>query len=633
MKLLVQNTIFGESQEFALQAGEYVLGRAVPDSKSERNPDICLQTRFASERQAVLAVMQDRIVVRHAGLNPTFLNEDAMEYGQNRVLNSGDQLKIGEYIAYLADTDLSESSISGPDADQYKMQFAALEGDIHSKLLDALDLRRSSGEVDPHDEETRQKIKFHLDRLVDAALKDINDDEMRAFVARQAIYRRLGNEIAYAGETTSDSTKHQDFENIFQEEKIQNLESRILTIIGAKLSGKSIREDSDLLDAGYAEAFSRHALDLSEGSRDYLVAMHFKRNILDLIYGFGPLQDLLDMPSISEIMVISRDKIFIEKFGVVEDSRRTFHSDNLLLSVITKMVAPVGRRIDKSNPYVDARLQDGSRVNAIIPPLAVKGPCLTIRKFSKEPLTIQKLVEYNSLDDSMMNFLQACVENHLNVVVSGGTGSGKTTMLNCLSTFIGDAERTVTIEDTAELQLKQQHVVTLESRAANMEGTGEVTMRDLVKNSLRMRPDRIVVGECRGGETLDMLQAMNTGHDGSMTTGHANSPIDMMKRLETMVMTGIEMPVAAIRNQIVAAVDLVVQLNRLSTGERKVTHISEVHSLDEDTGNIVVEDIFVYNQTHDGGYHSYTGYIPSFLLPMIQKGLVSPESFFKESES
>jgi len=608
MKLLVQNTIFGESQEFPLQAGEYVLGRAVPDSKSERNPDICLQTRFASERQAVLAVMQDRIVVRHAGLNPTFLNEHAMEYGQNRVLNSGDQLKIGEYIAYLADTDSGEASLSGPDADQYKMQFAALEGDIHAKLLDALDLRRSSGEVDPHDEETRQKIKFHLDRLVDAALKNIDDDEMRAFVARQAIYRRLGNEIAYAGETSSDSTKHHDFENVFQEEKIQNLESRILTIIGAKLSGKSIREDSDLLDAGYAEAFSRHALDLSEGSRDYLVAMHFKRNILDLIYGFGPLQDLLDMPSISEIMVISRDKIFIEKFGVVEDSRRTFHSDNLLLSVITKMVAPVGRRIDKSNPYVDARLQDGSRVNAIIPPL------------------------YNSLDEGMMNFLQACVENHLNVVVSGGTGSGKTTMLNCLSTYIGDAERTVTIEDTAELQLKQKHVVTLESRAANMEGTGEVTMRDLVKNSLRMRPDRIVVGECRGGETLDMLQAMNTGHDGSMTTGHANSPIDMMKRLETMVMTGIEMPVAAIRNQIVAAVDLVVQLNRLSTGERKVTHISEVHSLDQDTGDIVVEDIFVYNQTADGGYHSYTGYIPSFLLPMIQKGLVSPESFFKEAE-
>jgi len=322
-------------------------------------------------------------------------------------------------------------------------------------------------------------------------------------------------------------------------------------------------------------------------------------------------------------MVVSSDTIFVEKYGIVENSRRSFYSDNSLMSVLEKMLAPVSRKIDRSNPYVDARLPDGSRVNAIIPPLAIKGPCITIR-----PITIDDLVEFGALDDTMKSFLVSCVENHLNIVVSGGTGSGKTTMLNCLSASIGSSERIVTIEDTAELQLKQQHVVTLESKSANMEGKGEVSMRDLVKNALRMRPDRIVVGECRGAETLDMLQAMNTGHDGSMTTAHANTPVDMMKRLETMVLTGIEMPVAAIRTQIVAAVNIVVQLNRLANGSRKVTHISEVTVIDEDTGDIEVEDIFIYQETADGGYHGYTGYIPHFLLPMVEKGAIDPQAFF-----
>jgi pilus assembly protein CpaF len=329
-------------------------------------------------------------------------------------------------------------------------------------------------------------------------------------------------------------------------------------------------------------------------------------------------------------MVVSKDRIFVEKFGVVEDSRREFYSDVLLMSVIERIVAPVGRRIDKSNPLVDARLKDGSRVNAIIPPLALKGPCLTIRKFSETSVTIHDLVKFGALSEEMVQFLKACVDNHLNIVVSGGTGSGKTTMLNCLSAFISPAERVVTVEDTAELQMKQDHVVTLETRPPNMEGKGEVTIRDLIKNALRMRPDRIVVGECRGGETLDMLQAMNTGHDGSMTTGHANTPQDMMKRLETMVLTGMDMPVDAIRIQITSAVHLVVQLNRFSDGARRVTHISEVAGRDDITGHIIVEDIFRYIEAPGSktGRQLYTGYIPSFLPELLDKNLITLEQLF-----
>lgn len=629
MTLLVQNTIFGDSQEFVLVYGEYVLGRSAPDSVSERMPDIVLQTRFASERQAVLTVAEDKVLVRHAGMNTTLLNNVPLAFGQNRSFAVGDELRIGEYIVLLTDTQPRESVSEADNASALQHYASTVEGELHSRLLDLMDIRRSTASIDRNDSETRKKIKRHLDNLVTDLLQSL-EENTRRFLARQALYRRLNSKITATSEdgTEVGSRKHEEFENVFEEGLLEQLELKMMSALGLELSPGSMRSDSDLLDAGFADVYKTHQLDLSEGSLDYLVAMYFKRNILDLIFGFGPLQDLLDTPSISEIMVVSRDKIFIEKFGVVEDSRRSFHSDALLMSVIEKIVSPVGRRIDKSEPYVDARLPDGSRVNAIIPPLAVKGPCLTIRKFATVPITIDKLVEFGALDEYMKKFLKSCVENHLNVVVSGGTGSGKTTMLNCLSSFISESERIITIEDTAELQLKQDHVVTLEARAANMEGTGEVSMRDLVKNSLRMRPDRIVVGECRGGETLDMLQAMNTGHDGSMTTAHANSPIDMMKRLETMVLTGIDMPVSAIRNQIVSAVNIVVQLNRLSSGARKVTHISEVHSLDFDTGEIIVEDVFVFNQTVDGGYHAYTGYIPTFMGPMVHKGLIDPAEFF-----
>ncbi len=353
------------------------------------------------------------------------------------------------------------------------------------------------------------------------------------------------------------------------------------------------------------------------------------------IVGFGPIQSLLDDPEVSEVMVNAPDMVYVEKKGKLTLSGVSFASPAQVLQVIEKIVAPLGRRIDESSPMVDARLPDGSRVNAIIPPLALKGPSITIRKFAKKPITIDNLVEWGTLTKPMAMFLEACVKARLNVVVSGGTGSGKTTTLNVLSSFIPDDERIVTIEDAAELQMRQAHVVSLETRPANLEGKGEISIRHLVKNSLRMRPDRIVVGECRGGEALDMLQAMNTGHDGSLTTGHANSPRDMISRLETMVMmAGMELPVKAIREQIASAVDMIVQVSRLKDGTRKITHITEVQGMEGDV--VVLQDIFLFRQTGlnpEGkviGGHSATGIRPKFYEKLVEHGCELPDEVFQE---
>ena len=326
------------------------------------------------------------------------------------------------------------------------------------------------------------------------------------------------------------------------------------------------------------------------------------------ILGYGPIQALLEDPEIDEIMVNSASEVYVEKRGRLVPGGVEFADDREVMLLIEKIVTPLGRRIDESCPMVDARLPDGSRVNAIIPPLAVKGPCLTIRKFARSAMGVDDLVRLGTLTEKMGDFLEACVKARLNIVVSGGTGSGKTTTLNVLSSFIPSDERIVTIEDAAELQLRQEHVVSLETRPPNIEGRGEMTIRHLVRNSLRMRPDRIVVGEVRGGEALDMLQAMNTGHDGSLTTGHANSPRDMLSRLETMVlMAGVELPVKAIREQIASAVDLIVHQSRLRDGSRKVTDIVEVQGMEGDV--IVLQDVFEFRQT---GYSRETGVVGRF---------------------
>jgi pilus assembly protein CpaF len=357
------------------------------------------------------------------------------------------------------------------------------------------------------------------------------------------------------------------------------------------------------------------------------------KEVLDEALGLGPLEDLLEDDSLTEIMVVNKDYIYVERGGRIEFTGKTFTSHEAVLAVIERIITPLGRRIDESSPLVDARLKDGSRVNAVIPPLAIRGPCITIRKFAKRSFTAEDLVRFGTMTPQISSFLQKCVLGRRNIVISGGTGSGKTTLLNVLAGFIPDDERIVTIEDAAELRLPQSHVVSLETKPSNLEGKGEYTIRDLVKNSLRMRPDRIVVGECRGGEALDMLQAMNTGHDGSLTTGHANSPRDMMARLETMVlMAGMDLPVRAIRDQIASAIHLVVQQARLPDGSRRVTHVTEVVGLDLD-GRLILEDIFEYKRRGVGpdgkiiGEMVLTGYIPSFIPDLVDQGIIQDGKF------
>lgn len=363
------------------------------------------------------------------------------------------------------------------------------------------------------------------------------------------------------------------------------------------------------------------------------IRQQIAREAVAEISGYGPIQPLLDDPTVTEIMVNGPGRIYIERDGKLYKEDRIFKDSAHVMRVIERIVHPLGRRIDESSPMVDARLPDGSRVNAIIPPLAVGGPTLTIRKFSKEPYTVDDLVRFGTMTDWMAEFFGACVRGKLNMLVSGGTGSGKTTTLNVLSSFIPNDERIVTIEDAAELQLQQEHVVSLESRPPNLEGKGEIAIRQLVRNALRMRPDRIIVGEVRGGEALDMLQAMNTGHDGSLSTAHTNSPRDALSRLETMtLLAGTDLPAKAVREQIAAAMHLIIHQARLRDGSRKIVQVSEVQGMEGDV--IILQDIFIYDQRGidaEGrviGEQKATGLRPKFLHKLEQSGIELPTNAF-----
>jgi pilus assembly protein CpaF len=375
---------------------------------------------------------------------------------------------------------------------------------------------------------------------------------------------------------------------------------------------------------------AQEAMPLSTSERERLVS-----DVQHELFGLGPLEPLLKDPTISDILVNSHDTIYIERRGKIEPTTVRFKDDEHLMRVIERIVSSVGRRIDESSPMVDARLQDGSRVNAIIPPLSIDGPVLSIRRFGADPLRMSALIDHKALTKDIADMLQMVVNARLNILISGGTGAGKTTLLNALSAFIPENERIVTIEDSAELQLQQPHVVRLETRPPNIEGKGEVTQRDLVRNALRMRPDRIVIGEVRGGEAIDMLQAMNTGHDGSLTTIHANTPRDALARLETMIqMTGMRLSDRAMRQQVASALDIVVQVARLSDGGRRVTSISEVTGMEGET--ITMQEIFQYERTgvdKDGavvGRFRPTGIRPRFAERLKSCGLQLPRVFFEE---
>lgn len=425
---------------------------------------------------------------------------------------------------------------------------------------------------------------------------------------------------------TPEQSKAEEFEQVKRRIHNRLVDKLDLSRVG-DMKGDQLRREIRLVVEHLCDA--ENTL-LNRSERDRII-----EEVLDETFGLGPLEYLLKDPSISDIMINGPKHVFVERRGRLELTDIEFRDNAHLMQIIDRIVSKVGRRVDETCPMVDARLEDGSRVNAIIPPLALDGAAVSIRRFGANPLKLEDLLNYKALTPEMVMLLEGCIKARLNMIICGGTGSGKTTLLNTLSSFIPNDQRIVTIEDAAELQLQQDHVVRLETRPANIEGTGAVTATDLVKNALRMRPERIIIGECRGGETLDMLQAMNTGHDGSLTTIHANNPRDGVARLETLVMmAGYDLPIKAIRQQLSSAVNVIIQANRLQGGPRRVTHITEITGMEQDT--VVMQDIYRFVQSGidaDGRAHGYfecTGVRPSFMSRLESAGVRLPASAFRQ---
>lgn len=623
---------------------------------SARNNDLVVDSRVLGKRHAELRLKSDGVHIRDLGsLSGCWVNSRRVqEYGP---LSDIDEIAIGDI-----DVMLKSQSINHGDTDGSEQQKARPEAadSMHSEDSQVSTLM----EPDSAPEEAsgkrslfgkfsfRNKAKAestdsemspsHTPGVSDLPLQGVaqftehvsftETDKVDAVDAASEPAIATTDEKGHGSRQRHDVAEFVD-ERDLEQERLDELMSYWASIVHEQLlyqmdlrrkdvnrmSDEELRVEStsiissivDKLESQLPPELQREALEL---------------DVLNEAVGLGPLQQFLDDDEVTEIMVNNYAEIFLERGGRLERSRYRFSSDRTVYSVIERIITPLGRRIDESSPIVDARLKDGSRVNAVIPPLALKGPSMTIRKFPKHRLQFSDLLNYNSISDSMVDFLRVCVEMRKNIIVAGGTGSGKTTLLNVLSNFIPPSDRVVTIEDAAELKLVQPNLVSLEARPPNLEGKGAVPIRDLVKNSLRMRPDRIVVGECRGGEALDMLQAMNTGHDGSLTTIHANSPRDVISRLEVLtLMAGMELPVSAIREQVASAVDIIIQQTRFHCGARKISRVTEVVGVE--SGTVQLQDIFIFDQSgvdEDGrvqGSFRATGAIPTFYEELRSIGI------------
>jgi pilus assembly protein CpaF len=578
----------GDTQELVFEKEEVTLGRLGTN-------DLPLNKGNVSKYHAKIVLKDGKyIVVDLKSTNGTFVN--GKKIAGPLVVRPTDKIYIGDYIINVdAPPEDYAAEGGGEDEEQYEEEGAEEEYEEEEQQEEEVE-----EEPPPEEPKNLGNMPASLQNAMRKRGKGI-DPKIEAYATLQKdIHDRL---IEYL------DLRRLDMDRLGDEELWRRTEKAIQDILAQMDGDGEIPEEVD---------------------RDMLLT-----DVLNEALGLGPLEAFLADDDISEIMVNHANQIYIEKKGKIRLSEKIFSSNSAVLGVIERIVAPIGRRIDESSPLVDARLKDGSRVNAIIPPLALKGPCITIRKFKRDKLQVGDLVKYKSLTPQMAEFLEMCVRAHKNMVISGGTGSGKTTLLNVISSFIQDDERIVTVEDAAELNLTQDHWVQLESRPPNLEGKGAITIRDLVKNCLRMRPDRIIVGECRAGEALDMLQAMNTGHDGSLTTLHANTPRDALARLETMVlMAGMDLPVKAIREQIASAVHMIVQQTRFSDGSRRVTYISEVSGMEVDV--VTMQDIFYFKQegfTDDGkvrGRMVATGFVPRFYDDLQRRGIPVNMGIFRE---
>ncbi len=545
--------------------------------------------------------------------------------GQPVRIDFGDELQVAQYSLALIRPESRTSG--GDDRRQLQRRLIAFEQETHTELINRMNLR-VTGHINKQDPAYIQQIVAHLNEILDARAAQL-DPSLVNHMVHMHLHRLVMAEVVRqcTGKVQTEyrTGEHQGTD-ASRERAITELVQGTVDMMPLLFDQASVQDDLAVAEEAFDDLFEQQQSSMSAGLRSYIVRQLVSKDLLDIMLGLGPLQDLVEMANVSEIMVVGKDRIYVEKNGVIQSTTRQFFSDEVLMSVIERILVPIGRRVDQSNPLVDARLPDGSRVNIVIPPLSLAGPCVTIRKFAWIPFTVDDLIERGSISEQCAAFLQGCVEGRKNIMVSGGTGSGKTTLLNTLCAYVRPTERIVTIEESAELKLPQPHVVALEGRPANVEGRGAFNIRDLVRNALRMRPDRIIVGEVRGPEALDMLQAMNTGHDGSLSTIHANTPFDMVARLETLVLMAVDMPVRAIREQIVGAIDVIVQLQRFANGPRRVTHISEVLEIDQQTQQMRLEDIFVLREA-DQPRLRHTGYIPTFAQDMIRKNLIDVNMF------
>ncbi len=590
---------------------------------------VVLRSQFVSRKHACIVKESGSYFVESLSVNDTLVANKPLQHKHRRKIEYGDEIRIGEFSLYMMEPSVRRIRSSGRVLSARK-RVVEIEQKMHAELLERLNLR-VTGQLGAADERHVVLIKRHLADII-TKYQDQIDQEMATHLAKEFFWRQVVTEVSRraAGKLMySYGFENSDILVAKHEEAISRFVGDVISDFPLRLQPHALKEDVAMIEGGWPAQVAKVLANVSPELRDYIVRRMISKEIEDVVLGYGPLQDLLEMPNVNEIMVVGKDKIYIEKDGLVANSGRSFFSEEIVQSIIERIITPVGRRIDRSSPLVDARLSDGSRVNAIINPLSLSGPVLTIRKFARIPFTVDDLIERGTLTEPTANFLRGCVLGRRNMIISGGTGSGKTTTLNVLGHFIPFEERIVTIEDSAELQLPQDHLVRLETRPANIEGRGAYTIRDLVRNALRMRPDRLIVGEVRGSEALDMLQAMNTGHDGSLSTIHANNPTDTLMRVETMVLMAVEMPVRAIREQIVAALNVIVQIARASDGRRRVTHISEIIGIDPETQRILTEDIFVLRQGKGQAEATlrHTGYIPQFAETLIAKGFMDVEVF------
>ena len=543
-------------------------------------------------------------------------------------IDFGDEIQLGQFSIALVSQQRRQLGEEQKISDAVlHAQLMDMERDVHNELLERMNLR-VTGHLNKNDNRFIDEVMQHQEAIVSSHIERL-DRQVLMYTMRSHLRRLVQAEVVRQCEgkvQTDYKAADARLLDETKEQQIAQLVTNLVDLMPLLFDPTSVQEDLAVAEEAFEDLFEQELPMIPRDMQRYIVSRTVSKDIQDIMFGMGPLQDLLDMPSVSEIMVVGKDHIYIEKQGRIVETSRTFFSDEILLSIIERILTPVGRRVDTSTPLVDARLPDGSRVNVVINPLSLVGPCLTIRKFGWVPFTMDDLIDRGSISESVAEFLQGCVIGRKNILISGGTGSGKTTLLNVLSAYARPNERILTVEESAELRLPQPHVVKLEGRPANVEGKGAYTIRDLVKNSLRMRPDRIIIGEVRGSEAMDMLQAMNTGHDGSLSTIHANTPYDCMKRLEALVLMAVDMPIRAIREQIVSAIDMVVQVARFSDGRRRVTAISEVTTIEPDSDQIRLEDIFTLRDPAQPRLR-HSGYMPSFTEQMIEQKQFGVEVF------